>query len=164
MNAGRSSTTRVARRVTAPALVLALLVLVPFAGAARAASGLDALVDEGLAANRGLRVERLALEREQAAVSEATGMFLPSVSASGRLSDCTGNILDLGKLVNPVYSTLNQLTHSSAFPTNIDATLPTREEAVLRLTQPLLDARMPANWRIRAGLRDAQRGANIWRN
>ncbi len=140
-------------------VVVAACLAAGVAGAARAASGLDALVDEGLAANRGLRAERLALEREQATVAGATGMFLPSLVASGRLSDRTGNVLDLGRLVNPVYATLDQLTRSSAFPTDVDLKLPTREEAGLRLTQPLLDARLPANWRIRAGLRDAQRGA-----
>jgi outer membrane protein TolC len=140
-------------------LVTVLWAGLAVAGAAQAANGLDALVEEGLAANRGLHAERLALEREQAAVTEATGLFLPSLALSGRISDRTGNIFDLGRLINPAYAALDQLTHSTAFPTDIDLKLPTREEGVLRLTQPLLDARLPANWRIHAGLRDAQRAA-----
>ncbi len=138
---------------TAALLAAGLLAAAPV----RAAGGLDALVEEGLAANRSLRVERLALEREQAGLAEATGLFLPSVAASGRLSDRTGNVLDLGKMLNPVYGALDQVLHTTAFPTDLDLVLPTREEATLRVTQPLLDARLAANWRIHAGLRDAQR-------
>ena len=146
-------------RVAAGAWVLLLAGVAGGARPARAAATLDALVNEGLAANRSLRADRLALEREQASVTEAAGLFLPSLAANGRISDRTGNIFDLGRLVNPAYAALDQLTHSTMFPTDIDLKLPTREEATLRLTQPLVDLRLPANWRIRAGLRDVQRAA-----
>jgi outer membrane protein len=129
------------------------------AGTARAAEGLDRLVAEGLAANRGLRQERLALQGSEAAVREALGQYLPSVSLNARISDRSGNITDVGKLINPAFGALNRLMGQAAFPTDITMKLPTREEASLRLTQPLIEPHIPAAWQIRAGLRDAQRGA-----
>lgn len=139
-------------------VVLALLA----AGRATAAdppATLDALVREGLAANREVRGERLALERAQAAVSEAAGLYLPSVTVNARLSDRHGNVTDFGRLINPAFGALNQLTGSAAFPTDIELKLPARQETSLRVTQPLVEPRIAAAWRIRAGQRDAQRGA-----
>jgi outer membrane protein TolC len=142
---------------TGAAAALALVALLAAAETA-AAAGLDALVAEGLAASHTLRAERATLVRRDAAVREATGRFLPSLALSGRISDRSGDVLDLGRLVNPAYAALDQLTGTRAFPTNLDLKLPMREEAVLRLTQPLFDVRLPANRSVQAGLRDAQRG------
>ncbi|MCC6651622.1 MAG: TolC family protein [Candidatus Eisenbacteria bacterium] len=125
----------------------------------QAAESLDALVTEGLRSSRTLRSERLQLERAQAAVAEATGMFLPSVTVNARLSDRSGNIVDFGRLINPAFAALNQITGSPSFPTDIRLMQPSRQETSVRVAMPLVDPRLPAAWRVRAGLRDAQRGA-----
>lgn len=122
------------------------------------AADLDALVAEGLAANRALRGERLALRAAEAAVTEAAAGYLPTVTVNARLSDRTGRITDFGALVNPAFGALNQLLGRDAFPTDVDLRLPQRQETSLRVAQPILEPRVPAAWRIRAGQRDAQRG------
>ncbi|MBI5169096.1 MAG: TolC family protein [Candidatus Eisenbacteria bacterium] len=140
------------------AATLAASALVAPAGA-RAAETLDALVREALAANRDLRAERLQLEQARAAVSEATALFLPTVTVNARLSGRSGNVVDFGKLINPAFAALNQLTGGGAFPTDLRLVQPSKQETSVRVAMPLLDARLVANRRIRSGLRDAQRGA-----
>lgn len=141
------------------AMLAASALAAPAPAPARAAAPLDELVREALAANRDLRAERLQLEQAQAAVSEATALFLPSVSVNARLSDRSGNVVDFGKLINPAFAALNQLTGSGAFPTDLRLVQPSKQETSLRVAMPLLDARLAANWRIQSGLRDAQRAA-----
>ncbi len=146
-------------RNTARHAAAALACALAFASAApaRAAGGLDSLVAEGLAANRGLRAERLQVRRADAAVLEAIGLFLPSASVNARLSDRRGNIMDLGKLINPAFGALDQILNSPVFPTDLELKLPAKQETYVRVTQPLLDRRLPANLGIRTGQRDAQR-------
>ncbi len=157
---------RVWRRRAAARAAIGALILLMLSGrppgdsaAARAAGGLDALVQEGLAANRALEQERLALAGSEAAVREAVGQFFPSVSLHARLSDRSGNITDFGRLMNPAFGALNQLLAQPAFPTDVELKLPSRQETSLRLAQPLVEPAIPAVRRIRAGARDAQRGA-----
>ncbi len=140
------------------AAMLAVSAFVAPAGAPNATT-LDDLVREALAANRDLRAERLQLEQAQAAVSEATALFLPSVTVNARLSERAGNVVDFGKLINPAFAALNQLTGSGAFPTDLRLVQPSKQETSVRVAMPLLDARLVANRRIRTGLLDAQRGA-----
>ena len=129
-----------AMRVAAvAALTLATLASVADAqeAALPAASPLDAYVAEALRANLGLRQRRLALEQREAGALEARGRYLPTLAVDARYSESSGNVVDIGRLVNPAYRTLNQLTGSSAFPTNVDARLPVTQDTRLRLTQPL---------------------------
>lgn len=98
-------------------LVILLFLLAP--ALSRAQGTLDSLLRAGLDSNLGLRQQSIALERSFAALREARGLFLPSLSL---LADYTyadgGRKIDIpvGDLMNPVYSTLNQLTQSNAFP------------------------------------------------
>lgn len=121
-------------------------------------SPLDALVAEGLANNPALRAQAFAVEREAAAVSEARGRFLPSVAANARASALTGTP-NLGALINPAYGALNQLLGRDAFPTDVNLTLPQRQEATLRLLQPLFEPRVLHGFRIARSLRDATAAA-----
>ena len=117
-------------------------------------SPLDALVAEGLANNPSLRAQSFAVERDAAAVHEARGRFLPTIAANARASTLTGTP-NLGALINPAYSALNQLLGRDAFPTDVNLTLPQRQEATLRLVQPLFEPRVLHGYRIARSIRDA---------
>jgi len=117
-------------------------------------SPLDLLVAEGLAANALLRARTIAVAREDASVAEARGRFLPSLVANARTSTLSGTP-NLGALINPAYAALNQLLGQSAFPTNINLTIPQRQEATVRLAQPLFEPRVLEGYRIARSLRAA---------
>jgi outer membrane protein TolC len=144
-------------RFRAVALFLALVV--PPAASLRAQtaaprSPLDMLVAEGLTANPMLRARSFAVDREDAAVAEARGRFLPSLTANARASALAG-APNLGALINPAYAALNQLLGQDAFPTNISLTIPQRQEATVRLAQPLFEPRVLESYRIARSLRAA---------
>ncbi len=141
------------RRIIA---ALSLIVAVPpLAAQQPKGSPLDALVSEGLASNPALRARTISVTREEAAIAEARGRFLPSLTANARVSSLYGATPNLGALINPAYAALNQLLGQPAFPTNINLTLPQRQEATLRLTQPLFEPRVIEGYRIARSLRDA---------
>ncbi|HUP52750.1 MAG TPA: TolC family protein [Longimicrobiales bacterium] len=112
---------------------------------------LDAIVTEALRHNLGLEQERLLVSRAETEVRRARGGYLPSLSLTGRYSEQSGAV-DLGDFVNPVYATLNQLTGTGSFPTDLSVTVPFAYESRARLVQPLF------NERIRAGHAAARAG------
>jgi outer membrane protein TolC len=144
------------RRGARSAHVVALLALAAATlGAQPMPSPLDALVAEGLAANPGLRARTLEVTRDEAAVREAAGRWLPSATLTGRASELRGAVVDVGTLVNPAYAALNQLLGDARFPTDVQVRLPLRQEAILRLQQPLFEPRLLAAHRIARAARDA---------
>ncbi|MBX6364905.1 MAG: TolC family protein, partial [Gemmatimonadetes bacterium] len=141
---------------------LALLALgVGAAGAGAQQDPLGPYVREALRANLGLRQQRLVEGRSELAVSQAKGMFLPSLGVEARYSRMSG-VIDIGDLVNPAYDALNRLTGTHAFPTNVNATLPFVQETKLRLVQPLFEPALRANLRLArslSGVEAARTGA-----
>ena len=117
---------------------------------------LAAVVAEALRNNLGIAQESLGVERAEAGLREARGGFFPSLSVDSRYSEQSGT-LNLGDFVNPAYASLNQLTGSDRFPTDIDVTLPMRHESRVRLTQPLFDASILARHAQARHARDGQR-------
>ena len=80
---------------------------------------LENYITEGLKNNLALQQKEFSLQKSMYALKEARGLFLPSINF---LADYTyadgGRSIDIpiGDLLNPVYSTLNQLTNSGSFP------------------------------------------------
>ncbi|MBK9732516.1 MAG: TolC family protein [Chitinophagaceae bacterium] len=117
---------------------------------------LENYVNEGLKNNLALQQKEFSLQKSMYALKEARGLFLPSLNF---LADYTyaggGRSLDIpvGDLLNPVYTTLNQLTNSNSFPQVENATeefLPndyhtTRLEAAM----PLINAEVFYNQQIK---------------
>ncbi|MCA0375492.1 MAG: TolC family protein [Gemmatimonadetes bacterium] len=99
-------------------------------------SPLDALVAEALANNLGLAQQTVATQRAAAAVREANGRFLPSATVNARRSEFSG-VVNIGDFINPAYAALNQLIGQSRFPTDVNATLPFKQETKLDVTLPL---------------------------
>ncbi len=110
-----------------------------------AADPFAALVVAALRNNLSLEAERLAERRSAAEVSEARGLFLPSVTLDSRYSE-QGGTLNLGDLINPAYAALNQIRGTNDFPTNLDLTVPLAHESRLRLTQPLFNETIRRNY------------------
>src|ERR1051325_5561108 len=93
-----------------------------------------------IAVARNLGVLRAA-EREReanAGVREARGRLFPTLGVEARYTASDG-ALDVGELINPAYRTLNQLTQSNRFPTDVSVTLPLRQESKLRTVMPLFN-------------------------
>ncbi|MGE5800861.1 MAG: TolC family protein [Gemmatimonadota bacterium] len=126
--------------------------------AAQRPDPLGGLVAEALRANLGLKTERLAERQSAAAVREARGLFLPSLTLATRYSRLDG-VPNLGDFVNPAYSALNQIIGQNRFPTNLDITLPQRHDSHLELRQPLFNASIFANYSAAKGRHDGQRYA-----
>lgn len=80
---------------------------------------LEKYVAEGLRNNEVVQQKNIGLEKALLSLRIAEGMFMPSVNLQGSYTSGSGGrsiSLQVGDLLNPVYSTLNQLTDSQQFP------------------------------------------------
>jgi outer membrane protein len=80
---------------------------------------IDEYVRESLRSNLSLRSESLEVERNIAALDAARAHFLPTVAFQARYTRAEGGReidIPVGTLVNPVYSTLNQLLAAQGKP------------------------------------------------
>lgn len=99
-------------------LFLGYLLFNPFS-TAQAQTVLDQYIQEGLDNNLVLKEKNIELERSLLALKDAKSFFLPSLDfgASYTLANGGRTIgFPVGDLLNPVYSTLNQLTGTNSFP------------------------------------------------
>ena len=126
-----------AQGVTSPAPVPAVpRAHEPAPGAANAMDGpesaepravaavIDDYVREALRSNLSLRAEGLVLERSLAALDAARAHFLPTLAFDARYTRAEGGRqleLPVGTLLNPVYSTLNQLLVARGRPAEFAA-------------------------------------------
>ncbi|MFM9074621.1 MAG: TolC family protein, partial [Bacteroidota bacterium] len=86
---------------------------------AQQGSPLDDYIRAGLENNIVLRQKDIALDKAMTALKMANGMFAPSLTLLGNYINGSGGrsiSFPVGDLLNPVYSTLNQLTGSGQFP------------------------------------------------
>ncbi len=112
-----------------------------------AESVLDELVREALTRNLQLAQQRLTTEQGASGVRQARGVLLPTLAVDARYSEFSG-VVNIGEFINPAYEALNQLLGQDAFPTNIAATLPFRQETRLRATQVLYNQAAIEQWRL----------------
>lgn len=80
---------------------------------------LDQYIKEGISNNIVLQQKQISLKQAMYSLKTANSYFLPSVNLEGDYTSGEGgrNIsIPVGDMLNPVYSTLNQLTQSSQFP------------------------------------------------
>ena len=139
--------------------MLALLLAIPAARAAgsseaQSAQGsiatvTDALVADALRANLEIDSARASVGERRAALDAARARYLPVLDFDARYSAAHGGrVIDIpiGDLMNPVYSTLNQLTGTSRFPPvanqQINFLRSREQDTKLTLTQPLYDPRL----------------------
>src|SRR5690606_8697544 len=107
---------------------------------------LTAYIDTALQNNLVLQQRHVSFDKAVTALKSAKSLYLPSVNleAGYQTADGGRNIpLPIGDLLNPVYSTLNQLTQSNQFPTIENETinfLPRNYyDAHIRATMPLIN-------------------------
>src|SRR2546425_1604797 len=143
-------------KLSSAVLACVFLTAAPLVLAAQRPDPLGELVTEALRTNLGLEGERLAERRVAAEVREARGLFFPSLGLQSRYSRL-GGVPNIGDLINPAYATLNQLTGTNRFPTNINFTLPQRHESRLELVQPLFNVGILANYSVARARADGQR-------
>jgi outer membrane protein len=115
---------------------------------------LEGYIQEGLRSNLQLKQEQMSYERSVENLNQARALFLPQVqaNASYTLADGGRKIeFPVGDLLNPVYSTLNQLTGSGAFPQveNVSIQfLPDQfHDTKLRVIQPLFNPDIYFNYK-----------------
>lgn len=100
-------------------ILLTLFSACALPGFLRSQDLLDAYIQEGLNNNQVLQQKNISLEKAVLALKIAKSNFLPSVNFSGSYTTAQGGRytdLPIGDMINPVYSTLNQLTNSNSFP------------------------------------------------
>jgi len=115
-------------------------------------SVLDEYVRMGLESNLSLKQKKNDYEKSIYALKEAKGLFFPDLSLNARytISD-GGRIIEfpVGDLLNPVYSTLNTLTSTTAFPQvenqEFPFLRPTEHETKLRMIQPVFNTDIQKN-------------------
>lgn len=127
-------------------------------------SRLHDYITEGLGSNQSIKQQNFLLERNVLALAEAKTMFLPSVSFSANYTKASGGrTIDFptGDLLNGVYSTLNQLTSTNAFPNlqnqSIQLFPNNFYDAKFRTTLPLINAELVYNKRIKGQQVDLQK-------
>lgn len=118
----------------------------------------------GIDNNLTLQQKEFSLQRSIAALNEARGMFLPSVSIEARYSRAGGGRvieIPVGDLTNPIYHTLNDLLASVGQPPIPWTDIPNevipflREEehdTKIRLTQPIFQPALFYNYKIKRDL------------
>jgi outer membrane protein len=117
---------------------------------------LQTYIRQGLENNLALKQKETDFRKSLEALKEARGLFYPSVSVNARYTVSEGGrVIDfpVGDLLNPVYSTLNQLTSSSSFPQvenqQIRFLRPTEQETKLHLVQPVINSDLYYNAKIK---------------
>ena len=143
------------------ALMAAALMAAP---SAKAQSRLDEYIREGLSSNQSIKQQDFVLEKNVYALKEAKSMFGPDITFSTTYTKADGGrTIDFptGDLFNGVYSTLNKLTGSDAFPQlqnqHILLNPDNFYDAKFRTTLPILNAELIYNKRIKQQQIDLQK-------
>lgn len=119
-------------------LGLGVVVLTPHLASGQQAT-LDGLVAEGLTANRKIRSTDRGVEAARAGVTAAGAARWPTVTLTARYSELQGAIPNIGTLVNPAFSALNDLLGRTAFPTDLNLQFPQKQETAIRVVQPVFN-------------------------
>jgi outer membrane protein len=120
---------------------------------------LEEYIALGLENNLALKQKESGYKQSLEALKEARSMFYPAVSLNARYTVSEGGrVIDfpVGDLMNPVYSTLNQLTGSTLFSQVENQQIlflrPTEQETKFRVIQPVLNTDLFYNSKIRKEL------------
>lgn len=118
---------------------------------------LDTYIQTAIAENHALKQQDFLLEKNVKALTEAERLFFPEVNFGASYTLAVGGrsiAFPVGDLLNPVYSTLNQLTQTTAFPQieNVNEQFfPTNfYDARFRIIQPLVNREIYFNKKIKA--------------
>lgn len=121
---------------------------------------LDEYIEYGLENNLALRGSQLDLQIQQANIDQATKLWNPTLDLNASYLLATGGrkiLFPIGDLFNPTYSTLNQLTGTSQFPTdleNVETQLTPNNfvDAQLNAAKPIINSAIKYNIKIQEQL------------
>ena len=140
------------------------LVLSGFCNVGFAQQQLDKYIQYGLVNNESIKQQQFVLEKNLYALKEAKSLFLPNVSFNGGYTLAGGGRtvdVPIGDLMNPVYSTLNQLTASNNFPQvknqNILLNPNNFYDVKLHTIYPIINAELVYNKKIKSQQYDLQK-------
>jgi outer membrane protein len=118
---------------------------------------LDNYIEEGLKNNLVLQQKNIALDKAMLSLKIANGMFSPAVTLLGNYTTGDGGRsinFPVGDLLNPVYSTLNQLTGTQNFPSieNVNQNFFPRDfyDVRARVSVPIVNTDLIYNRKIKA--------------
>jgi outer membrane protein TolC len=119
-------------------------------------SKLDTYIEAGLKNNEVIKQHNFDINKSMYALKEAHALFYPTVSLNGSYTKAEGGRtidIPIGDMLNPVYSTLNQITNSNAFPTLQNQSVLINPDnfydAKIHTTMPLLNFEIIYNKRIK---------------
>lgn len=142
-------------------IFLLTLVTVPFTLPAQD-DILKQYIKTGLEHNLALKQEQLNYNKSLAIVKEAKSLFYPELNLNARYSVADGGRMieiPVGDLMNPVYSTLNEIIQQQKFPQinneEIPFLRPHEQETKFRLIQPVFNASVYYNHEIKKDLLNA---------
>ncbi len=132
---------------------------------------LDGYIRQAFEQNQGVKEQRFNLEQSMYALKEAQSMFMPTVSVLGSYTRAEGGRtidVPIGDMLNPVYSTLNQLTSSTKFPQLSNQSFLLNPDnfydVKLRTSLPLINEEIRYNKRIKQQLITSQQAAvNVYK-
>lgn len=141
-----------------------LIFLTILAQSAIAQSPLDEYIRLGLENNLSLRQKEISYQRSLEVLKEARGLFYPNITLNARYSVAEGGRtidLPIGDLLNPVYSTLNQILRENRFPQIENQSFmflrPKEQETKIRVIQPVFNSDIHYNSKIKDGLSETER-------
>lgn len=127
-------------------------------------SKLDGYIKYGLEHSETIKQQTFQLEKNLYALKEAKALFMPNISFNSTYTLAAGGrTIDfpIGDLLNPVYSSLNQLTNSTAFPQLQNQSIllnPNRFfDAKIHTTLPIVNAEIIYKKRIKQQQFDLQK-------
>jgi outer membrane protein TolC len=142
-------------------MLLALLGIAIQTGHAQ--SVLDSYITIGLDNNLALKQKETNHKRSVEALREAKGLFFPNITLNARYSVAEGGRtidLPIGDLLNPVYSTLNQILRENRFPAIDNQSFmflrPKEQETKIRIIQPVFNTDVYYNAAIKRELVQAE--------
>lgn len=141
-----------------PTLMLVFIAGITAGASAQTATQpvLNTYIQQALDSNLVIKQKTVTLEKSMLALQEARSYFLPAVQLGGSYSLAHGGRsidIPVGDLMNPVYSTLNQLTGTTKFPqiSNVEEQfLPNNfYDIKLRTTYPVLNPELKYNRQVK---------------
>ena len=118
---------------------------------------LDTYIQTGLKSNEVIKQHNFDINKSMYALQEARSLFYPTVSLNANYTKADGGRtidIPIGDMLNPVYSTLNQITNSNAFPSLQNQSVLINPDnfydAKIHTTMPLLNFEIIYNKRIKS--------------
>lgn len=136
-------------------LILTLLCLTTVRSFAQPSPVLEEYIRQGFSNNLALQQQNLDLQKSLEAVRQARSLFFPTVQFNANYTMASGGRkidFPIGDLLNPVYSTLNDITQTNQFPTLENQQvqfLPNNfQETYLKVAYPLFNSDLRYNRQI----------------